>query len=301
MSRFIDSQRAQYGIPYATACRALGVSQSWFYKWRHGDASPRHARRRALTADIGRLFAAHKGKYGSPRIYADLCDEGWRTSVNTVATIMREQNLVARPKRHRRQTTRPGTGRWRAPDRVKRKFAAQQLNGKWYGDGTEVDTDEGKLQLDSVLDVASRRIIGYAIGEHHDAELAYAALSMAVAVRGGKQQISGVILHTDQGSEYTAGTFRAACRRCGIHQSMGRPGSALDNAVIESWHSTLEFELRMLEHFDTKAQARRELVAWIEDYNAQRRHSALNMRSPLQHEQQLRDDRFEPPYPGQPS
>ena len=300
MSRFIDSQRAHYGIPYATACRALEVSQSWYYKWRHGDASPRHARRAALTAEIKRLFAAHNGKYGSPRIWSDLCDERWRVSVNTVAKIMREQGLVARPKRHQRHTTRPGKGRWRAPDLIKRDFAAQQINQKWYGDGTEIETDEGTLQLDSVLDMASRRIVGFAIGEHHDSELAYAALTMAVAVRGGKEAISGVILHTDQGAEYTAGDFRAACGRCAIRQSMGRPGSALDNAVIESWHSTLEFELRMLEHFDTKAQARRELVAWIEDYNTQRRHSALNMRSPLQHEQARRDGASEPhPPPGQ--
>ncbi|MEB3065631.1 integrase core domain-containing protein [[Mycobacterium] zoologicum] len=117
---------------------------------------------------------------------------------------------------------------------------------------------------------------------------------MAVAVRGGRQEVAGVIFHTDQGSEFTTGTFQAACRRCGIHQSMGRPGSALDNAVIESWHSTLEFELRMLEHFDTKEQARHALVAWIEDYNADRRHSALNMRSPLQHGQRLRDGGPEP-------
>ncbi|HZE16987.1 MAG TPA: IS3 family transposase, partial [Mycobacterium sp.] len=281
MSRFIDSQRACYGIGHATACRALGVSQSWFYKWRHGDASPRHARRAALTAEIRRLFAAHKSKYGSPRICADLRDEGWTVSVNTVAKIMREQDLVSRPKRHQRHTTRPGKGRWRAPDLIGRHFATQRINCKWYGDGTELETDEGKLQLDSVLEMASRRIVGFAIGEHHDSELAYAALSMAVAVRGGKQAIDGVILHTDQGSEYVAGTLRAACQRCGIRQSMGRPGSSLDNAVIESWHSTLEFELRMLKHFHTKAQARQELVAWIEEYNAHRRHSALNMQSPL--------------------
>ncbi len=100
----------------------------------------------------------------------------------------------------------------------------------------------------------------------------------------------GPVLHRPiELTEFTAKTFQAACRRCGIRQSMGRPGSALDNAVIESWHSTLEFELRMLEHFDTKDQARHALVAWIEDYNTGRRHSALNMRSPLQHEQQLRD------------
>jgi putative transposase len=295
MSRFIDSQRAHYGIPCATSCRALEVSQSWFYKWRHGDASPRHARRATLTAEIGRLFAVHKGTYGSPRIRTDLREQGWQVSVNTVAKIMRELGLVSRPKRHRRHTTRPGRGRWRAPDLIKRDFAAQRINRKWYGDGTEVRTDEGKLQLDSVLDIASRRVIGFAIGEHHDAELAYAALCMAVAVRGGKEAIGGVIFHSDQGSEYTAHAFRRACRRCGIRQSMGRPGSALDNAAIESWHSTLEFELRMLNHFDTKAQARHELVAWIEDYNAQRRHSTLNMRSPQQYEQALRNDKSEPP------
>jgi putative transposase len=288
MSRFIDSQRAQFGIPYATACRALGVSQSWVFKWRHGDASPRHARRVALTTEIKRLFAEHKAKYGSPRITDDLREAGWQVSVNTVAKIMHEQGLRSRPKRHRRATTRQGKGKWRAPDLVKRHFHADRINHKWFGDGTEVHTDEGKLQLDSVLDMGSRRIVGFAIGEHHDAELAYGALS--VAVRGGKEAISGVIMHTDQGSEFTANAFRAACQRCGIRQSMGRPGSALDNAVIESWHSTLEFELRMLEHFTTKAQARKEIVDWIEDYNAERKHSALNMRSPLQHEQQLRQD-----------
>ena len=134
-------------------------------------------------------------------------------------------------------TTRQGKGRWRAPDLIGRDFPASRLNQKWYGDGTEIVTDEGKLYLDSVLDMGSRRVVGFALGEHHDAELAYAALAMAVAVRGGKEAIAGVIMHTDQGSEYTAKTFRAACSRLGIKQSMGRVGSALDNAVIESWHS----------------------------------------------------------------
>ena len=134
---------------------------------------------------------------------------------------------------------------------MKRDFPATGINQKWYGDGTEVATDEGKLYLASVLDMASRRIVGFALGDHHDAQLAYGALAMAVTVRGG--QVPGVIMHTDQGSEYTAGTVRAACGRLGIRQSMGRPGSALDNAVIESWHSTLEFELRSVEHFATKA------------------------------------------------
>jgi putative transposase len=281
---FIATQWAEHQIPHATACRALGVSQAWFYKGRHGDASPRHARREQLTVAIRRLFAAHRGRYGSPRITADLQDEGWRVSVNTVAQIMAEEGLRARRKHRRKGHTRPGRGRWRAPDLVGRQFGAATLNCKWYGDGTEIVTDEGKLYLDSVLDVGSRRIVGFAMSEHHDSELAYGALAMAVAVRGGKDAIAGVILHTDQGGEYTAHRFRKACDRIGVRQSMGRPGSALDNAVIESWHSTLEFELRRLEHYATRAEARAGVAAFIDDYNRHRRHSALQMASPINYE-----------------
>lgn len=283
VAAFITAQRAQYGVPYACACRALGVSPAWFYKWRDGDPSPRRARRAALAVQVGQRFAAHHGRRGSPRITAELREAGWRVSENSVARLMREQGLRARPRR-RRGNTRPGRGRWRAPDLVGRKFGADALNRRWYGDGTEIVTDEGKLYLASVLDMGSRRIVGFALSAHHDAELAYASLAMAIAIRGGREVIAGVVLHTDQGSEYTAGRFRAACERCGIRQSMGRPGSALDNAVIESWHSTLEFELRRVEQFATKAQARARVAAWIDDYNRDRLHSALGMRSPIDYE-----------------
>jgi putative transposase len=285
VAAFIASQGDGHGVPHAVSCRALGVSRSWFYKWRHGDASPRRARRERLKAEVRRLFEAHKGKRGSPMITADLHDLGWRVSKNTVAAVMAELGLAARPKKRRKGTTRPGKGRWRAPDLVKRDFPAREINQKWYGDGTGIDTDEGKLYLDSVLDVGSRRVLGFALGEHHDADLAYGALAVAVAVRGGA--VPGVIFHTDQGSEYTAGLFRAACQRLSICQSMGRPGSALDNAVIESWHSTLEFELRRLEHFATRAAARAGVAAWIEDYNHHRRHSSLGRVSPVDYERAL--------------
>ena len=172
MAAFIAAQRAEHGIPHARACRALGVSQAWFYKWRYGDASPRRCRRRALAAEVARLFAEHRGTYGAPRITADLREAGWRVSGNTVAKIMREKRLVARRRKRRRSTTRPGKGRWRAPDLIGRDFPAGRLNQKWYGDGTELPTDEGKLYLASVLDVGSHRVVGFAIGEHHDAELA---------------------------------------------------------------------------------------------------------------------------------
>jgi putative transposase len=279
---FIAAQRAQHGIPHAVACRALDVSPSWFYKWRHGDRSPRRGRRDQLAGEVARLFAKHRGRYGSPRITAELRDLGWRVSKNTVATLMRERRLVARARTRRRATTRPGKARWRAPDLVNRQFSAERINQKWFGDGTEIETAEGKLHLASILDIASRRILGFALSEHHDAALAYGALAMAVAVRGG--HVAGVIFHTDQGSEYSAGVFRAACGRLGIRQSMGRPGSALDNAAIEAWHSTLEFELRCLERFTSKAQARMRVAAWIDDYNRERRHSACQMMSPINYE-----------------
>jgi transposase InsO family protein len=285
VAAFIAAQGADHGIPAAVCCRALGVPRSWYYKWRDGDRSPRRARRERLKAEIARLFEAHKGKRGSPMIAADLRDAGWRVSKNTVAALMAEMGLAARRKKRRKGTTRPGKGRWRAPDLVKRDFPAAKINQKWYGDGTDIDTGEGKLYLDSVLDVGSRRVLGFASGEHHDAKLAYGALAMAVAVRGGA--VPGVIFHTDQGSEYTAGLFRAACERLSVSQSMGRPGSALDNAVIESWHSTLEFELRRIEHFATRAAARAGVAAWIEDYNHHRRHSALGRVSPVEFERSL--------------
>ena len=288
MAGFIASQRAEYRVPYALACRALGVSQAWFYKWRHGDGSPRRARRRALAALVAALFARHRGTYGSPRITADLRAMGWRVSENTVAVLMAEQWLRARARRGRRSTTRPGKGRWRAADLVGRDFSARRMNQRWFGDGTEIDTVEGKLQLASVLDVCSRRIVGFALSEHHDAQLAYGSLAMAVAVRGG--QVGGVVLHTDRGSEYTAGVLRAACARLEIRQSMGRPGSALDNAVIESWHSTREFELRSCEQFATKPAARRRIAVWIDDYNRTRRHSSLGMVSPIDYELAHQDD-----------
>ena len=137
-------------------------------------------------------------------ITADLQDAGWRVSKNTVAALMAEQGLAARPKRRRKSTTRPGRGRWRAPDLVKRDFPATRLNCKWYGDGTEIETSEGKLYLTSVMDAASRRILGFTLSEHHDAAAAYGALAMAITVRGG--QVPGVIMHTD------AAGHRPICR-----------------------------------------------------------------------------------------
>ena len=225
MAALIATRRAD-GIPVALACRALGVSRSWFYQQASGKPGPRAERRERLRAEVMRLFVEHEGKYGSPRITADLKDAGWRVSENTVAALMHELGLAARAKKKRKSTTRPGKGRWRAPDLVKRDFPAAKINRKWYGDGTEIATGEGKLYLASVLDMASRRVLGFALGEHHDAALAYGALTMAVAVRGG--QAPGVVFHTDQGSELR---FKGSSQHCLVGPSIGTrrgplPGSS---------------------------------------------------------------------------
>jgi len=136
VAAFIASQREAHGVPHAVSCRALGVSQSWFYKWNGGQLPPAAARRGQLKAEIARLFAAREGKDGSPRITAALREGGWRVSENTVAGLMARMGLAARRKKKRKGSTRPGRGRWRAPDLVKRKFAADGINRRWYGDGT---------------------------------------------------------------------------------------------------------------------------------------------------------------------
>jgi putative transposase len=153
---------------------------------------------------------------------------------------------------------------------------------RWCGDLTEIPTDEGTFYLAAILDLHSRRCVGFALGAHHDAELARAALCVAIAVRGGS--VAGVLFHTDQGGEYTGECFAQACRRTGITQSMGRTGSALDNAVAESFNSTLEFELLRDYRFATREQARRAVAGWIDEYNTVRRHSTDNMLSPLDYE-----------------
>ena len=226
VAEFIATQRAQHGIPHTIACRAVGVSQAWFYKWKHGDMSPRRARRLALAAVIAWLFARHKGTYGSPRIWLDLREMGWRVSVNTVAALMAEQHLAARRGRRRRSLTRPDKSARKAPDLLQRRFQPpREPDVAWVGDLTELPNDEGRFYLADVLDLHSRRCVGFAMGEHHDAALAKAALSMAIAIRGG--QVSDVIFHTDQGGE---GGFDWSSQHLGYGGVDGQAGG-LDEGV----------------------------------------------------------------------
>jgi len=269
----------------------LDVAESTFYKWRDRPPTPRQARRSRLDVAVKASFDDSGGNpetYGSPRVFEDLVEDGWVVSVNTVAASMARQGLEGRtPKRRRRSLTRPDKAAAPIPDLVGRDFNAEAINTIWCGDLTEIPTDEGKLYLATVEDLASRRLPGFAIGEHHDAALARAALCMAAAVRGGN--IRGVIFHSDKGGEYTGDTFAKTCKALGVIQSMGRVGSALDNAAAESFNSTLEFELLSRRHFATKAQARSEVAAFIDRYNHRRRHSTCEMKPPVVYEQILAD------------
>ena len=287
MAGFIATQRAQFGIPYAVACRALGVSPAWLYKWLHGDGSLRRARRQALTTLVIALFHRHKGRYGSPRITDDLRAMGWRVSVNTVAQVMAEQHLAARPRRCRRNLTAPDTSTRKAPDLLNRDVSPPpEPNTVWVGDLTEIPCEQGTFYLATVLDLHSRRAVGFAMGAHHDAALATAALQVAIAVRGGA--VAGVIFHSDQGGEYTGNLFRTACSRAKVRQSMGRTGSALDNAVAESFNSTLEFELLCgVGRFATRTQARTAVAGFLDEYNHERRHSTAGRLPPAVYEAQL--------------
>jgi putative transposase len=283
VASFVAAQRTEHGVPHVISCRALGVSPSWFYKWRDRPPTPRQQRRADLDAAVKRSFDASEGRYGSPRVLADLVDDGWRVSKKTVEASMIRQGLVARPTRTRRGwLTRPDKAAPPAPDLVKRDFTAPAINDKWCGDLTEVPTDEGKLYLATVEDLASKRIVGFGVSEHHDAELATSALKMAVTVRGG--DATGTIFHSDRGSEYTATLFEQACVAMSISQSMGRVGSCFDNAAAESWFSTLEWELFRKRHFETKQDARREVARYIDWYNRVRRHSSCEMKPPVEFE-----------------
>jgi transposase InsO family protein len=262
------------------------VSQSWFYKHDEREPTLRERRRADLDAAVKASFdtsGGTPGTYGSPRVWEDLVEAGWRVSKKTVAASMVRQGLAGRsPKRKRHSLTRPDKRAEPIADLIRREFDAAEIDGRWCGDLTEIPTEEGKLYLATVEDMCSRRLPGFAIGEHHDAKLAAGALKMAAAVRGG--DVHGVIFHTDKGSEYSAELFATTCGALGVTQSMSRVGSALDNAMAESFNSTLEHELLSRNRFTTKAAARRAVAGYIDSYNRTRRHSSCEMKPPAVYE-----------------
>jgi transposase InsO family protein len=216
-------------VPHAFCYAILGLSESWFHKWRERRATARQRRRAELDAKVVDLFTASRRTYGSPRIHADLLEAGWVVSVNTVADSMRRQGLQGRKPKPSRGLTRQDRKAATFPDLLKRDFSAPAPNVTWCGDMTEIPTAEGKLYLATVIDLYSRRLLAGPTSKHPNAELAGDAIKIAAAARGSRAAIDGVIFHTDRGSTYTAASFTLLCKdKLGVRQSMGRVGSCFD-------------------------------------------------------------------------
>ena len=277
----MNANQADFGVH--TMCRVLKVSASGYYAWRDRPPCRRALADAVMVERIRAIHAESDATYGMPRVRAELVEQEVRISRKRVARLMRHAGLrgVSR-RRGFVVTTHRDESQRAAPDLVKREFVASGPNQLWVADMTYVPTWAGFLFLAIVLDVWSRRIVGWAIGEQMTAELVLAALNMALQRRRAR----GVIHHSDQGSQYTSVAFGERCQKMGVRPSMGSVGDAYDNAMAESFFATLECELIDRRSWKTKTEARLALFTYIEGwYNPRRRHSALGYRSPESFEQ----------------
>jgi putative transposase len=268
-------------------CRLLRVSTAGFYHWRDRPLSVRARRDVELLALIHQIHErSYDGTYGAPRIHMELRETyGVRVGPKRVARLMRQAGLKGVQKRRFRGTTRSGKPERFAPDLVQRCFTADRPNALWLADVTYVPTDEGWLYLAVVLDVFSRYVVGWAMDAHLGSRLVLAALEMAYAQRCPKGRL---IHHSDHGGEYTAIAFSDRCHTLGIDLSMGSVGDCFDNAMMESFFSSLEAEVLDRYHLRTRDEARSKIFFWIEGwYNTRRRHSGLNYLSPREYEQRF--------------
>lgn len=281
---FIERHRSTYSI--ASLCRAMQVSRSGYYAWRRRSPSPRAEANAVLTTRIAHVFLTSRRTYGSPRIYAALRQAGVRCGVHRVARLMREAGLAARPRRRRAHGAAPKTSRAPvAPNRLSRAFWARHLNEKWAADITHIWTRSGWLYLAVVLDLASRRVVGWAMEQTPDAALATRALTMALRLR---RPAAGLLCHSDQGSQYASKAYQTVLAQWKLRGSMSRKGDCYDNAVVESFFATLKRECVQGQTYASVNAARGALFAYIEGwYNRERLHSALGYQSPASYEANL--------------
>jgi putative transposase len=271
----VSENRARF--PVAAMCRVLGVSESGYHAWARRAPSARARADGVLIERICAFHAASQGTYGAPRIQADLRDAGLNVGRKRVARLMRAAGVVG-VSRRRFVVTTTRDGARQAPDLVERTFVANAPNALWVADITYIPTWSGFLYLAIVLDVFSRRVVGWSMSTTLHTDVVLAALNMAVAQRKPER----VIHHSDQGSQYTSLAFGNRCREAGVRPSMGSVGDAYDNAMAESFFATLECELLARRRFRTQAEARMATFAFIDGfYNPRRRHSALGMLSPM--------------------
>lgn len=272
----------QADFPVRTMCRVLGVSVSGFYAWRERTPSQRSITNAVMTERIRQIHKDSYESYGMPRVRAELIEQGVCISRQRVARLMRLAHIRGISRRRGfTVTTRRDKRNSPANDLVKRQFRASGPNQLWVADMTYVPTWTGFLYLAVVIDVWSRRVVGWSMGERMTADLLLSALNMALTQRKPQD----VIHHSDQGSQYTSLAFGERCRQMGVRPSMGTVGDAYDNAMAESFFASLEAELIERHSFESKAQARMAVFTWIEGwYNPRRRHSGLSYLSPLNFE-----------------
>jgi len=279
--RFVEAESSRY--PVTQLCRITQVSRTAYYEWQDRQPSQREQDDAALLAKIKAIHAASDGQYGGPRVLAELRAQGHEVGRKRVARLMKAAGLRGRRPPRWIRTTTPEPPPPAIGDRVHGQFEALAPNVLWVGDITYIRTWEGWLYLATVIDVCSRRVIGFSLAGHMRASLVCDALKMAVATRGGA--VDGVIFHSDRGSQYTSAEFRALCDAHGVRQSMGKTGVCWDNALAESFFATYKLELIEFRAWPTRARTRTATVHWIEAvYNRQRRHSAIDMMSPVDYE-----------------
>jgi putative transposase len=282
---FVEREKATY--PVVRLCGALGVSPSGYWAWRKRAPSARARADAQLAVQITAIHQTSRATYGAPRVHAELAAAGTHCARKRVARLMRQAGLVGCHRRRFVKTTRRDSAAEPAPDLVERTFAASAPDQLWVADITYVPTWEGFLYLVVVLDVFSRRVIGWSMADHLRTELVVAALEMAV---WNRRPTTSVIHHSDHGGQYTSLLFGERCRQVGIRCSMGSVGDCYDNAMAESFFATLECELLAQRTLRTHAQARTILFEYIEGfYNRHRRHSALDYLSPDAYERRYRN------------
>lgn len=266
-------------------CRVLEVSASGYYAWRRRAPSARAIADERLMLNVRVAFQASRRTYGAPRIRHELRDQGIRVGQKRVARLMRAEGLIARAQKRWVTTTDSAHANPIAPNVLDRQFSVTEPNRVWVSDITYIPTRQGKLYLAVVLDLASRRCVGWAMRESLEMELVLSALQMAIAAR---HPAPGLLHHSDRGQQYAAGAYRALLAAHGIVASMSRLANCWDNAVAESFFATLELELIDRSQWRTPDEARVAIFEFIETwYNPKRRHSTLNYRSPIQWESQL--------------
>ena len=288
MSRFrhVDDQKAA-GFAVTAAGEAMEVSTSGFYDWKEREAAgPTDRQREAqqLVELMREIFDASDGNYGVPRMHRELRRAGLRVNVKRVRRLMRVHAMVGRHRR-RVRTTVPGPDGYVIPDLVGRRFEPGAPDVAWVQDITYVATGEGWLFVAGVVDLGSRRLLGYAMADHMRTELVLDALGMAVDARGGPARVGGVIAHADRGSQYTSNDYLDFCRQRQLRPSVGRTGVCWDNAVAESFWASLKRECIQGRTFATRAEARRAIFKWIAWYNHHRLHTSLDSVPPIEWEQ----------------